>query len=152
MPRSLAPLVALALLVAGPAAAQVAPPDSARVAQVVAAFHRALQEGDSLGAVALLAEDAVILESGGLETRAEYREHHLPGDIQFARAVASERTPVRVVVSGDVAWAVATSASTGTFRERAINSVGVELMVLTRTPDGWRIRAIHWSGRARRAG
>jgi hypothetical protein len=38
----------------------------------------------------------------------------------------------------------------GEFRARAVNSVGAELAVLTRAGDGWRIRAIHWSSRARR--
>lgn len=33
-------------------------------------FHDALTSGDRTGAMALLASDAVILESGGVETRA----------------------------------------------------------------------------------
>ena len=41
-----------------------------------------------------------------------------------------------------------TSRTTGTYRERAINSAGAELMVLSRTADGWNIRAIHWSSRS----
>lgn len=122
--------------------------DQEAVAAVVRAFHDALARGDSLAALELLAPDALILESGGLETRDDYRGHHLPGDIAFARAVASERKPPTVVVAGDVAWVVGTSRATGTYRERAVNSAGAELMVLTRTGDGWRIRAIHWSSRA----
>lgn len=124
--------------------------DSAAVAAVVNRFHGALESGDSATALALLAEDAVIQESGGVETRAEYRGHHLPGDIEFARAVRSERGPVRVRVRGDAAWATSTSTTQGEFRGRAINSAGAELMVLVRTPQGWRISAIHWSSRARR--
>ena len=124
--------------------------DSAAVGGVIERYHRALADGDSAAALALLAPDAVILESGGLETREEYRSHHLPGDIQFARAVRSERGPVRVAVQGDVAWAVSTSTTQGTYRDRAIDSSGAELMVLSRQPDGWKIRAIHWSSRTRR--
>ena len=126
------------------------PGDSAAVAEVVNRFHGALESGDSATALALLAEDAVIQESGGVETRAEYRGHHLPGDIQFARAVHSERSAVRVRVEGDAAWATSTSTTQGEFRERAINSAGAELMVLVRTPQGWKIAAIHWSSRQRR--
>lgn len=125
--------------------------DSAAVARTVAAYDAALQAGDSAAALALLAPDAVILESGGVETREEYRSHHLQGDIAFARAVRTESQPPRVIVRGDVAWAWSTSATQGTYRERAINSAGAELMVLTRSADGrWLIRAIHWSSRARR--
>ncbi|MGH7510876.1 MAG: hypothetical protein ACREMZ_15595 [Gemmatimonadales bacterium] len=35
------------------------------------------------------------------------------------------------------------------FRGHAINTVGAEPMVLTREPDEWKIRAIHWSSRRR---
>jgi ketosteroid isomerase-like protein len=117
---------------------------------VIDRYHRALAEGDSAAALELLAPDATILESGGVETREEYRAHHLSSDIQFARAVPSTRSPVQVTVDGNVAWAASTSTTQGTFRDRAINSSGAELMVLSRDTEGWKIRAIHWSSRARR--
>lgn len=127
------------------------PTDSAAVAEVVTRYHRSLEQGDSATALSLLAPDAIVLESGGLETSAEYRSHHLPGDIEFARAVRSQRGPLHVTVRGDVAWVRSTSTTEGQFRGRAINSAGAELMVLSREPEGWKIRAIHWSSRTRRA-
>lgn len=138
---------------AGPAGggASARPSDSAAVADVVRRYGAALAAGDSATALDLLAPDAAILESGAVETREEYRAHHLPGDIAFARAVRSEDSPVRVTVVGDAAWAWSTSVTQGEYRGRAVNSAGAELMVLTRGSDGrWRIRAIHWSSRARR--
>ncbi|HYH82405.1 MAG TPA: nuclear transport factor 2 family protein [Longimicrobium sp.] len=126
------------------------PADSANVAATVERYHQALAAADSAGALALLTGDVEILESGGVETRQEYRSHHLAADIEFARAVPSKRGPLRVHVMGDVAWATSTSTSEGQFRGRAINSAGAELMVLARTPQGWRIAAIHWSSRTRR--
>lgn len=124
--------------------------DSAAVATAVTRFHRALAAGDSLQALALLDTSVVILESGDEERLAEYRAHHLAADIEFSRAVRSGASPVRVTVRGDVAWATSTSTTVGTFRGRAINSVGAELMVLARANGGWRIVAIHWSSHARR--
>ncbi len=124
--------------------------DSAAVVAVVDRFHRALATGDSVAALNLLTSDATILESGGIETKAEYRSHHLPGDIAFARAVSRERGAIRATVRGDVAWATSTSTGRGEYRGRAVNSAGAELMVLTRTPDGWRISAVHWSSRTLR--
>lgn len=124
--------------------------DSAEVAAAVARFHASLAAGDSAAVLALLAPDAIILEAGGLETRQDYRSHHLGEDMAFSRAVRSERGAVRVRVAGDVAWAAATSTTAGTFRDRAVNSLGAELMVLTRSSAGWVIRAIHWSSRSRR--
>ena len=136
--------------VKGPMRQPEAPNDSGDVAGVVRAYDDALRKGDSTAALRLLSDEAVILESGGVETKAEYRAHHLPSDIAFAQSVPSQTTAVRVVVRGDVAWAWSTSTTQGEFRGRQINSAGAELMVLTRTTSGWRIAAIHWSSRARR--
>ena len=123
--------------------------DSAAVAAVVGRYHHALAEGDSAAALAQLAEDAVIVESGSIESRQEYRSHHLPADIAFARAVKGTRSPVQVSVRGDVAWTTATSTTRGKYRGRSVDSAGAELMVLTRSTDGWKIAAIHWSSRDR---
>lgn len=124
--------------------------DSTAVALVVERYHQALASGDSATALRLLAPDAVILEGGSVETREHYREHHLPADIGFTREVPAQRGMIRVVVRGDVAWASSTSTSTGSFRGRAINSRGAELMVLSREGTDWVIRAIHWSSGANR--
>ena len=151
----LAAMLLASLAAASPAGAQQHAGhggDSAAVAGVIAKYHEALASGDSAAALALLADDAVILESGGVETRAEYRSHHLPGDINFAKAIKSQRGPVLVRLHGDVAWASSTSATQGEMNGRTINSVGAELMVLVRTTQGWKISAIHWSSRQRRAG
>lgn len=146
----------LALLAAAaPAAAQDPMPhhatsaDSAAVAAVVDAFHAALERGDGEAAMALLAPDAVILESGGMETREEYRAHHLGSDMEFARAVRSRRTAPIVRTREGVAWAASTSVTEGEIRGRAIDVAGAELMVLVRMADGWRIASIHWSSRRR---
>lgn len=149
--RSTEMAVACAGAAASGSPAPAAATDSAEVARTVTRFHQALAAGDSAGALALLTEDAIILEAGGVETRTEYRAHHLPGDIEFARAIRSARGPVRVRVRGDGAWATSTSTTQGEFRGRQINSAGAELMVLTRTPSGWRISAVHWSSRTRRS-
>jgi ketosteroid isomerase-like protein len=135
------------VFVASPLLAQT---DSAAVAATVVSYNRALANGDSAMALSLLADDAVILESGGIETRAEYRSHHLSSDIEFARSVKPVEAPLRVTVRGDVAWTTSTSVAQGQFRGRAVNSTGAELMVLTRINGSWKIAAIHWSSRNRR--
>jgi ketosteroid isomerase-like protein len=124
--------------------------DSAAVVEVIHQFHAALEAGDSSVVLRLLHDDAVILESGGVETKEEYRGHHLPADIAFARAVPRQAGAVRVTVRGDVAWASSTSLTRGRFRDRDVNSQSAELMVLERYADGWVISAIHWSSRTLR--
>ena len=158
-PRALSRLLAraaqtvlpLAVAASGAAAQSRVPAatDSADAVSTVTHFHEALARGDSAAVLALLDPSATILESGAVETVAEYRAHHLKSDIEYARAVPSTRGPVRVSVKGDVAWTVSSSETKGEFRGRPVSSAGAELMVLTRMPQGWRIVAIHWSSRRR---
>lgn len=142
-------LFVLGLLVLPCVSAAGSAPDSTAIVAVTAAFHAALAAGDSVGALALLAPDAIVLESGDLETREHYAAHHLAADIAFARAVPGERSVTGVRQEGDVAWLWATSSSRGDWDGRAVDSVGAEMMVLTRDESGWRLRAIHWSSRRR---
>lgn len=146
--RPLATTLALGLLLlssASPAAAQA----DAEVTEVIESYHAALAAADSAAALSLLADDVVILESGGVEDKEHYRSGHLAGDIRFAQAVPRERGEISVRVVGDVAWAWSTSVTQGRMGEREIDAQGAELMVLNRRDGAWRIQAIHWSSRSR---
>lgn len=146
-PRSFVVGAALALMVAAPLSAQSAADE---VTAVVDAFHHALSSGDSTTALSYLAEDVIILESGGVEDKAHYRSGHLAGDMRFAAAVPRERGAIEVRVLGDVAWAHSTNTTQGKMGDREINSQGAELVVLARENGTWTIKAIHWSSRQRR--
>lgn len=141
--------VVLTLGFVGTTSAQTVGNDTAAVGGVVRKFNEALVRGDSMAALALLADDAVVLESGGIEDRSEYRSHHLGADIEYSRALPPKPGPLRIRVVGDVAWVASTSTVDGESNGRAVHSTTAALMVLARTGEGWRIRAIHWSSRRR---
>lgn len=125
--------------------------DSAGAVETVERFRMALARGDSAMVLSMLTPDAIVLESGSVESREEYRRHHLPADIEYALAIRGEHKLRQVAVQGDVAWVSSTSVTQGTVKERAVNSAGAELIVLSRR-DGespWQVRAIHWSSRRR---
>src|SRR5687768_11914331 len=63
------------------------PSAAGQIIAVVSEFHAALSTGDSATALRLLDPDAMVLESGEVETRDEYRSHHLAADIEFAKSV-----------------------------------------------------------------
>jgi ketosteroid isomerase-like protein len=112
----------------------------------VIAFHAALTRGDTAEALSLLAEDALIFESGSVErSRAEYGSHHLAADAEFSAAVRRTLVDRSVVHQGDVAWVMTIETVAGTFRGRAINSRSLETMALRRVDGVWRIVHIHWS-------
>lgn len=123
--------------------------DSIAVVQTVSRFTEALHLGDTATVKKLIAADLRVLEAGEVENRAQYLSHHLAADIEFAKAVRSERAVVSYTRQGNVAWVISTSTATGTFNGREINSISAESMVLSRTGSGWQIRVIHWSSQRR---
>lgn len=128
------------------AAAAAAEPPMMEPTQVVSAFHAALSAGKSDEALSLLSPEVVIFESGGAEmTRAEYGSHHLAGDIEFVRTVATTVVDEQSGQSGEAAWVLRRTSTTGKFRGKEINSRGTETMILRKTEAGWRIAHIHWS-------
>ena len=115
-------------------------------AAVTDAFHAALNSGDEAAALRLLADDVMIFESGGAErSKAEYAAHHLSADAQFSKATTRTITQRMERVTGDMAWIATDSRTTGTFKDRPIDVVGTETMVLSRVAGKWRIAHIHWS-------
>lgn len=119
----------------------------AEVREVVEAFGRALAAADSIAALGHLHPDVVVYEGGHAETLEEYRSHHLGHDIAFLQATEQATTREQVTVSGDVALSLRESATRGRYRDREVNALGTETLVLVRTPEGWKIRHIHWSSR-----
>jgi ketosteroid isomerase-like protein len=151
MKRSLfSPVVALiTILLCGGACASPAAPNESDVTSVLEQFYGAMKTGDTGAAMRTIAADAVFVESGNLETRAEYEKNHLPADIEFESQVSGKRNPWRVTFQGDTAWAIATTEYEGTFEKDPVNFVSAQLAVLTRETGVWLIRSIHWSSRRR---
>ncbi len=118
---------------------------------VVNAFHAALVQGDSVGALQLLDPRVVIFESGAAEmSRDEFASHHLGADMRYAASTKREVTEIHSEMHGDMAIVISRIAVTGTFGDRDINSRAAETMVLRRSDGVWRIVHIHWSSRRRR--
>jgi ketosteroid isomerase-like protein len=139
-------LIAIALSMTG-CAQTPAPPSESEVTAVVESFYAAIKKGDTAAAMSVIAPDAVFLESGKLETRAEYEANHLPADIDFEKQVSGKRGPMRVTFDGNTAWVIATTQYDGTFDGSPVSFVSAQLVVLTRDAGTWRIRTIHWSSR-----
>lgn len=100
-------------------------------------FHAALASGDRAAMEALLAPDAVVLEGGAHESRAEYLSHHFARDAEFLSGTTPESLYRRTGVAGDAAWVAST--------QRVGDTEMAELLVMKQTPDGWRVAAVHWS-------
>ena len=134
-------IITLPLIGCSPAQA---PPSEAEVTAVVESFYAAIKKGDPAAAMSVIAPDAVFLESGKLETRAEYEANHLPADIEFESQVNGKRAPMRVTFSGNTAWVIATTEYNGTFDGSPVSFVSAQLVVLTRDDDRVLPEALPW--------
>lgn len=133
----------LAVLLAVSASCAPAPPREADIETVVNAFYGAISAGDEKAAMNLIAPDAVFMESGKIETRAEYEANHLPADIEFESHVKPVRGPLKVTFDGrNTAWVICRAEYDEGNPEKYIIT---QLMVLTRDSGDWRIRTISWS-------
>ncbi len=146
--RIFAVMAAVALASPGHAqtAATALPANMRAAGAVVEAFHAALRRGDTRAAAGLLAKEALVYESGGVERgKAEYASHHLPADAEFTAATTRTVSRRTGHASAGMAWIATESKVTGTFKERPINSASIETMILRREQGAWRIAHIHWS-------
>ena len=126
--------------------------DQAKAAvSVVDQFSSALKSGDLKRAGEALADDVVILESGGAEhSREEYLDGHAKHDAAFLKDAHIEVTRRTARVEGPLVW-VATESELHTIdKGQPITLLSTETMLVKRTADSWRIIHIHWSSRAKR--
>jgi ketosteroid isomerase-like protein len=121
---------------------------AADAVRVVDAFGEALKANRIEEASRLLAEDVLVLESGGAErSRAQYLAEHAGADAAYLQGAEQRVTARRARVLGELAW-VGTETRTTTRKDgKPRTSLGTETMVLRRTGAGWRIVHIHWSSR-----
>jgi ketosteroid isomerase-like protein len=133
----------LAALLAGAAAAQ-----GARVpADAVDAFHAALRNKDTAGALSLLDRGLVVFEFGAVDPTVEsYAFRHLPLDMDLAVAARWQLETRRVGGEGNERWVLSTYRVTGKQADGApIDQSTLETAILRRSGELFRIVHLHWS-------
>ncbi len=137
---------ALLILLSGTALAQTNQTEKS-VLNTLRDFKTAIIDNDSEAATNLLADDALILEGSGMETKEEYLSHHFHSDGKFLKAMDHEILTQKVTIEGTTAWVSTMSAMKGTYSKREMDMTSLELTVLKKEDDDWKITAIHWSSR-----
>ena len=114
-------------------------------------FAAALKATDFETISKLLAEDVLILESGGAErSREEYLGHHAIADAMFLKGAHVQVKQRTARVEGPLAW-VGTESELHAMQDgKALTLLSTETMILKKTGAGWRIVHIHWSSRPKK--
>lgn len=119
-------------------------------AETVDSFQKRLALGDTNGAAQLLDPSVLIYEGGAAEkSREEYASHHLKSDAEFMKDAEVRQLSRTGNAVGDFAW-VATESELKSGGAKPLDLITTETMILQRGPDGWRVKHIHWSSRAKK--
>ena len=78
-------------------------------------------------------------------SKVEYISGHFHGDSAYLAAIDRDQKSSDLKIVGDVAWLVSTTHMHGTYREREVDSISVETLVLHLSDSKWEIAAVHWS-------
>lgn len=113
--------------------------------QVIEDFRQAILDNNKEEAARLLVEDARILEGGNIENTDEYLSHHFSTDGKFLRAMEMKMLGRTMRRTGVMAWISTKTQMKGTYNGRKIDLISLELAVLKKAGDSWKIAAVHWS-------
>jgi hypothetical protein len=135
---------------AAPVAASVVTPAPA---DIVDAFHEALRQGKREQALALLASDATMFETGYVELdREAYAKGHLSDDADFASVTDYKLIRRSVFQEAQTAWVLTQGSIQGIFGDQHVDLEQTETMLLRQVPAGWQIVHVHWSAHPHVAG
>jgi len=116
--------------------------------QVVNSFMAALASGKLETARQFMTPDAVVVANGQvLGTRDGYIDGAAKGDAAALQTV--DRVLVRrdVKVGADSGWVLSEKRVRAVGTPEGPSEAVIETMLLAKTPTGWKITHIHWSGR-----
>jgi ketosteroid isomerase-like protein len=131
------------------ASTQVSPATNEAV-QVVNAFMGALVSGQLDTARRLMTPDAVVIANGSvLGARDAYIDGAAKADAAALKNVQREliRRDARIGAAADLALVLSEKRLRALGSTQGPSEVVVETMLLAKTPAGWKITHIHWSGR-----
>ena len=115
--------------------------------EAVDAFHAALRNKDTAGALSLLDRGLVVFEFGAVDPTVEaYAFRHLPFDMDVAAATSWKLETRRLGGEGNERWVLSTYRVTGKQSDGTpIDQTTLETVILRRSGDLFRIVHFHWS-------
>lgn len=114
-------------------------------AETMDRFHQALASGDRDTVLALLHDNATILEGGILQTKAQYAAGHLESDMAFLSGIETEQLSRSISASDSQATASTETRFTGEYEGEPVDARIAETATLVNTDGGWRISHINWA-------
>jgi len=123
-------------------------PAANEAVQVVNTFMASLASGQLDAARQLMTPDAVVIANGQvLGNRDAYIDGPAKGDSAALRTAQRELLRRDAQAGPNVGWVLSEKRLRTSTAAQAPSEVVTETMLLAKTPAGWKITHIHWSGR-----
>lgn len=114
--------------------------------RVAERLGQAIGTGDIDELKRVLDQNVVIFESGNVESSlAEYESHHMNSDIAFLAAMNVELLSREVIEAGDFATVISRSRMSGQYKNKELDLVNTETLVIQRRNGEWKVVHVHWS-------
>lgn len=123
--------------------------DKEEVVETLEAFEQAIVDNNQEAASKLLLDEVRIVEGSAIETKEEYVSHHFHSDGKFLKEMNRSTNEQTIFIEGKVAWVTTKTHMQGAYNEGELNLNSMELAVLKREADIWKIAALHWSSSER---
>ena len=123
----------------------------AQVLEVLARYQAAMEARsvDKLGEI--MHPGVLVLE--GIHKNVgwpDYRDNHIGPEMkEWKEFKTLGRNVIEVAVHGDFAYAVQEATYSIVMAEKAVTLAAAETLVLKKGPEGWRIKHVHFSGKAK---
>lgn len=140
--------VLLLLFISNVALCQTADEEE-RIIETLDNFEQAIVDNNREAASRLLADEIRILEGSAIETKEEYLSHHFQADGKFLSGMNRSIESQDVFINENTAWVATKSQLQGNYNDQSVNLNSLELAVLKKENDEWKITALHWSSSAR---
>ena len=127
--------------------------DAATIGAWLKNYDAAFLSRDLTRIAAFYHPDVTIYEGAGVNNGwADYRDRHLGPELKAFENLEFAHSDMKVTVlpGGESAYAISRYTIKAKMGDRVLDNEGLETLLLVKTPDGWKIRHSHTSGRARR--
>ncbi len=112
----------------------------------VAAYHRAILDGDIQAATGMLHKDLLLFEDGIPETSLDqYAKGHMKSDIAFSEKAKRKLESQKSWMEGDTATVSSTYDLKTKYKGKSYHLKSAETMTLKQIEGRWTIVHIHWS-------
>ncbi|NNE05405.1 MAG: SnoaL-like domain-containing protein [Xanthomonadales bacterium] len=119
---------------------------SLQAAMLADRFDAAISSGDETQIRQILHQSVLIYEGGKIEASLEeYAAHHMQADMAYMAGIEKEILSRTIIEDNGIAVVTTQYHMTGQYKDRPVDRISLETLVMRDIGEGWKIVHVHWS-------